>query len=311
MNLIPIRPIIIIGPTGSGKTALAHSMFEEMASQGTPCEIVNLDSFQIYRGLDIGTAKPSRSEQIQYHYHGLDLCELTEHMDAHVFSDRMTHICQDITARQKQPLCVGGSGLYLRAFLHGLDAFPKRDDAVRAHIRAKASQEGWPACHAWLATVDPTRAKELHPNDKTRIERALEIFLTTGIPMGEQCQKTQTLSMQPARFESHIIHVEPPTDYLKERIARRVGTMFENGWLEEVAALVDKYKERIFEFHGIKAIGYKDIAHYILGDSPYKNKEELMEHIRAQTWQYARRQLTWNAKEKKDGVWSPYPSSLT
>lgn len=299
--------LLILGATASGKTALAHAIADNFRLQGKECELVNLDAFQIYKELNIGTAKPTKEEITKYHYHGIDICTLEENLDANTFARITWEACSNIYAKKHIPICVGGSGLYLRAFLHGLDNLPNRDEKIRTQIQNTALEHGWPYCHAWLAKVDPVRAQELHPNDKTRIERALEIFLVTGKPQSAMRSRENTLKDQQTLFPCYVIHCKRPSSELKERIHMRVKQLFNQGWLEEVVQLHKKYGERLSEFHSMQAIGYKQILSALTGDNnskmlAYPNclDEELIQKITTLTWQYAKKQLTWVAKEKID-----------
>lgn len=296
----PISKIpIIIGATASGKTALAHELCEELEKKGRGCEIVNLDAFQIYKELNAGTAKPSAAEQTRYAYHGIDVCTVQENLDANSFASLAHAYCVQIEQRNKVPICVGGSGLYLRAFLHGLDELPPRNTEIRKHIQSRAEREGWPSLHAWLVQVDPIRASQLHPNDKVRIERALEIFLSSGTPMGAQLSHTKALSAQKTLFPSFVIQVEPPKETLKKRIAERVPHLFAQGWVEEVEQLHARFGSALAHFYSMRAIGYAQVLQFILNEKRTP-QSELMAQITTATTQYAKRQMTWNAQEKKD-----------
>ena len=299
--------VLILGPTASGKTALAHSIAEGLKQSGIIAELVNLDAFQIYQNVSAGTAKPNSDEIKKYQYHGIDILQPQENLDANSFAKIVTKTCQEITSRHHIPICVGGSGLYLRAFLHGLDDLPPRDDEFRSQLRKLADEKSWPWCHQLLNEVDPIRASELHPNDKTRIERALEIYKILGKPMSSLRSKTDIIGTQNTLFPCYVVHLEPNDLFLKERIKERVPLLFKQGWLREVQNLLDIYGEEIKNFHSMKAIGYLEILDYLI-----KNREQLpqilqseipdylIEKINTMTWQYAKKQGTWNSKEKKD-----------
>lgn len=289
--------VLILGPTASGKTSLAHTLSEQFSLQNKECEIVNLDAFQIYKELNIGTAKPTPDEILKYNYHGVDVCNLHENLDANTFATMARSYCKNIWARNKLPICVGGSGLYLRSFLHGLDNLPVRDENIRAQIKLVAQEHGWPYCHDWLRQVDPLRAQELHPNDKVRIERALEIFLLTGKPQSANRSKESILKEQTTLFPCYVIHCRPPSEELKQKIHMRVEQLFKMGWQSEVKQLFEKYGNQLQQFHAMQAIGYKQILNHL--HDPQVN---LMQKISTLTWQYAKKQLTWCAKEKMDFV---------
>lgn len=293
-----MKTILILGATASGKSALAHTIHEFLAKNGVDASVVNLDAFQIYRELNIGTAKPSLDERRRFHYRGLDLCSIQEQWDANLLASYAVQTCQGILNQGGVPICVGGSGLYTRAFLHGLDDMPPRNEGLRTQIRARASAEGWPNCHLWLSTLDPKRAKELHPNDKTRIERALEIVLSTGETMSEKQTKQNPIHAQTHQFPMFVIHKVCPQSALKESIFKRVSQLLEEGWMEEVRGLFQKYGDFLPSFHSFKAIGYSTILSALKNGK--RSTPELVGDISTLTWQYAKRQMTWNRKEHAD-----------
>ena len=306
---INFKAIIIIGPTASGKSALAHQIYNHFKEKNIKFAIVNLDAFQIYKHVTAGTAKPSLAEQKEYNYYCIDLLSPDAAMDANLYAKLIHAQCQDLYNKGIIPLCVGGSGLYLRAFLHGLDSLPGRDENIRTKIRQMAVSNGWPYCHAELAKVDPIRASELHPNDKTRIERALELYYLLGKPMSSLRSKTNNIGEQSTLFPSFLIHLEPNEFSLKEKINTRVPLLFAQNWIHEVTTLLDNYGEQLINFNSMKAIGYLDVIRFVLEIkrqneklNPLSAPPELLERISTLTWQYAKRQLTWNAKEKKDVI---------
>jgi tRNA dimethylallyltransferase len=299
--------ILIIGPTASGKTALAHTIADDLKLKNINTEIVNLDAFQIYKEVNAGTAKPNSNEMNKYHYHCIDIISPHENLDANSFAKTASNTCREISTRRNIPICVGGSGLYLRAFLHGLDDLPPRDNEFRTHLRKIAEKKGWPWCHQLLYKIDPIRAAEVHPNDKTRIERALEIHKILGKPMSSLRSKTNSICIQNTLFPCYIVHMEPVDSFLKERIKERIPLLFQQGWFFEVQQLLKKYGDHLKNFHSMKAIGYSEIINYLL---EYKEKLplnigteipiHLLDKINTLTWQYAKKQGTWNSKEKKD-----------
>ena len=293
--------IVIIGSTASGKSELAHFISKYYNSTWQKTAIINLDAFQIYKELNAGTAKPTIYEQQEYEYHGLNICNIQENIDALKFSEICIEYKNEILNQNKIAICVGGSGLYLRAFLHGLDEVPSRSPEIRNEIRKKAEDYGWTWCYEWLKKIDLKRSEQIHQNDKIRIERALEIYLSTGKPMSEFESKNEVLHEQKLNFPCSIIYTDRPKDDLKNRIQKRVVQMIENGWIEEVENLYKKYGENLFEFYSMRAIGYIEILNFIKNKD--KNKNELIEKINSRTWQYAKRQITWNSKEKKHYIW--------
>lgn len=294
--------IIILGPTGVGKTNFAHRFADELRNQGKEVAFLSLDPFQTYQGWNIGTAKPTPKEQEEYSYKNIDLFDASQTLDAAKFAK----ICDDLRTQylddRKTIICVGGSGLYTRAFLHGLDNSPTRDEKIRSEIRQKADQNGWKWCHQWLQSLDSKRASQIHENDKTRIERALEICLLSQRNPSKINSKDAVLKAQKLRFPCSIIFVTCPKDQLKQQIFQRVTTMFEHGWIAEVEEIYEKFGEKCRDFSAMKAIGYLDILDYLLSENSSR-KEQLINKIQTKTWQYAKRQMTWFAKEKKHFIW--------
>jgi len=300
------QAVFVIGPTASGKTAFAHQLFEQLAQQfNRPCGLVNLDAYQFYRGVDIGTAKPSDDELRKYDYRGIDILDPQESIDAARYAEFVWSACREFAAAGQLPVCVGGSGLYLRSILHGLDVLPPRNDQLRDMFRASANAWGWPVLHGWLNALAPERAAQLHPNDKTRIERALEIVfqLPESISPHDVFRAPKALSEQELLGDCYVIHVDCADDILKKRIEGRIEQMFSAGWLEEVQTLKKRWGTDFLQTQAGKAIGYSDIFEALelaqCQNRSLTSKEivELKSRIATLTWQYVRRQRTWNAKE--------------
>lgn len=317
------KAIFVIGPTASGKTALAHAIADSLLAQGKGCELVNIDAFQFYRGVSAGTAKPSPAEIAHYKYHGIDMLNSKASMDAARYAQFVWGACKEIYARGNLPVCVGGSGLYLRAVLHGLDPLPARSDELRQMFRACAEAWGWPELHRWLELLAPERARELHPNDKTRIERALEIVfqLPEGVTPKDVFTKMNPLSQQSSVGDIFLIQVDSGDALLKQRIALRIAGMFSSGWFEEVVGLKLNIGDVFAQSQVFRAIGYSQIWEWIatndclavsseteLSRLRARCESELAERIATLTWQYVRRQRTWNAKERLD--WAVDSTSL-
>lgn len=300
VNIMKYKSITIIGPTASGKTALAHALSDALAQKNIATEIINLDAFQIYTEFSIGTAKPTLDEQIKYKYHCLNICQTNESMDANLYASLAHKACKEILERNAFPICVGGSGLYLRAFLHGLDDFPPQNQEIRQKIRQYAQENGWDKCYEKLSHIDPVRAKELHPNDHMRIERALEIFELTQTPVSQLQTKKDPLHNQTVNLDSFIIHIEHDNEKLKENIVQRTRQLFAAGWIEEVESLYKKYGDSLADFNAMRAIGYKAILDAIQSKQIHHQTEQLVQQIAHDTFKYAKRQKTWNKKEKKD-----------
>jgi tRNA dimethylallyltransferase len=270
-----------MGPTASGKTALAVSL-----SARFPLEIVSVDSALVYRGMDVGTAKPDAATLARAPHHLLDIREPSETYSAAAFCDDARALMAAISARGRVPLLVGGTMLYFRALLRGLDDLPRADAALRKRLEHAAAERGWPALHAELAAVDPATAARLAPNDSQRIGRALEIFELTGVPMSAQLARGE--SVLPYRV-LQLALVPSDRAALHRRIGERFDAMLEAGLVDEVEmlrrnALLDA------TMPSMRAVGYRQAWAYLDGDIDAK---ALREQGVAATRQLAKRQLTW------------------
>jgi len=273
--------IFLMGPTASGKTALAVSLVERF-----PLEIISVDSALVYRGMDIGTAKPDAATLARAPHHLLDIRDPTEVYSAAAFCDDAKRLMADIVARGKVPLLVGGTMLYFRALLQGLDDLPRADAALRKKLEAEAAARGWPALHAELAAVDPVTAARLAPNDSQRIGRALEIFRLTGKPMSAQLDRAQ--SELPYRV-LQLALIPSDRAVLHQRIAARFDAMLAEGLLEEVKTL-RRSDALTPDLPAMRAVGYRQAWACLDGEIDSK---ELREQGIAATRQLAKRQLTW------------------
>jgi len=274
--------IILMGPTASGKSALA------MALAGTlPCEIVSVDSAQIYQGMDVGTAKPTRSERSEVPHHLIDIVEPHDRYSAALFRDDALTAMREIAERDRIPLLVGGTMLYFRALLEGLNELPEADAMVRLVIDTLAEEQGWPAVHARLAAVDPETAARLAPNDAQRIQRALEVYQLTGKTMAELLKKPRYVYFPYRPIKIALI----PGDrsMLHERIAGRFDAMLQAGLVDELRALRDQYGLEA-DMPSMRSVGYRQAWQYLEGEI---GREELREQGIAATRQLAKRQLTW------------------
>lgn len=272
----------LMGPTASGKTALAMEWVQQH-----PFEIVSVDSAMIYRDMNIGTAKPNASELAQAPHHLIDIRDPTEHYSVGEFLKDVSQLIAEIRARGKQPLLVGGTMLYFKALRDGLAVLPEQDPTLRAQIDREAAEGGWPALHQKLLAIDPVSAAKIKPNDSQRIERALEVFYLTGTPLSTLQQQTAHPDQGlPLTFFALL-----PTDrsVLHQRIMTRVDAMLTAGFIEEVAALREKYALTP-DLPSMRAVGYRQIWEYLEGRLP---KSELRDRIVFATRQYAKRQLTW------------------
>ena len=273
--------IFLMGPTASGKTALAVSLVERF-----PLEIVSVDSALVYRDMNIGTAKPDAATLSRAPHHLLDIRDPTESYSAAAFCADAQRLMADITARGKVPLLVGGTMLYFRALLQGLDDLPRADPALRKKREIEAASRGWPALHVELAQVDPVTAQRLSPNDSQRIGRALEIYQLTGKPMSALLDQAQTAL--PYRV-LQLALIPSDRAVLHQRIATRFDTMLAEGLLDEVEALRKTYA-LTSDLPAMRAVGYRQAWAYLDGAI---DRAGLREQGLAATRQLAKRQLTW------------------
>ena len=273
--------LVLAGPTGAGKTDWAIRLAES-----APVEIVSVDSALVYRGLDIGTAKPARELRERVPHHLIDICEPTESYSAGRFVPDAVAAVRDVHARRRVPLLVGGTMLYLRSLLHGLAPLPQADSRLRAELDARAARQGWPALHAELARLDPEAAARVAPTDSQRIQRALEVCYNTGRPISE----LQRATVSPlAGRRVHYWMLAPPRAVLHERIQRRFEAMMAAGFLEEVRSL--RRNGALTARHpSMRAVGYRQLWAHLDGQYPL---EEAVRRGVAATRQLAKRQLTW------------------
>ncbi len=280
---VPSHPpaIFLMGPTASGKTALAVALVERF-----PLEIISVDSALVYRDMNIGTAKPDAATLARAPHHLLDIRDPTEAYSAAAFCDDARRLMADIVARGKVPLLAGGTMLYFRALLQGLDDLPRADPALRHELQDEAAQRGWPALHAELAQVDPATAARLAPNDAQRIGRALEIFRLTGRPMSALLDRAH------AALPYRVLQLALiPSDraVLHRRIAARFDVMLADGLIDELQSLRQTYRLDASQ-PAMRAVGYRQTWAYLEGAI---DVAALREQGIAATRQLAKRQLTW------------------
>jgi tRNA dimethylallyltransferase len=271
-----------LGPTASGKTAVALALAERF-----PVEIVSVDSAQVYRGMDVGTAKPGTAERERVPHHLIDILDPTEAYSAGRFRDDALSLSREIFARGRVPLFAGGTMLYAAALFRGLADLPSAQPAIRAGIDAEAARDGWPALHARLAEVDPQTARRLKPTDAQRIQRALEVHRHTGRALSSLHADA---AHAPLPFEALRISLEPSDRaVLHERIARRFGAMLDAGLVDELKGLRERYRlDR--SMPSMRAVGYRQAWETLEGEQP---AETLEARGVAATRQLAKRQLTW------------------
>ena len=279
-----VDALALVGPTASGKTAAALALAE--ALQGG-AEIISMDSALVYRGMDIGTAKPSRAELAQVPHHLIDTHEPTQSYSAAEFAKDAARLIAEVRARGKTPLLVGGTMLYFKALTEGLDDMPPSDPQVRAELQQRAQAEGWPALHAQLQRVDPLTAQRLAPQDSQRIGRALEVWTLTGRPLSAFHQGSATRA--PA-WHIPVLSLEPQDRaWLHARIAQRFEAMMVQGLVAEVRALRAR-GDLHPELPSMRCVGYRQVWQGL--DEGWSEAAMAERGIFA-TRQLAKRQLTW------------------
>jgi tRNA dimethylallyltransferase len=283
MNQPRLPPaILLMGPTASGKTAVAMALANRF-----PVELISVDSAQVFRDMDVGTAKPDRDTLARYPHRLIDLISPEESYSAARFRADALAAMADITAAGKVPLLAGGTMLYFRALLHGLADLPQADAALRGEIDAEAASEGWPAMHAKLALFDPSTAARLHPTDSQRLQRALEIYRLTGRPMSELLAASE---QQKPPYDLLSIGLLPSDRaVLHQRIARRFDEMLLAGLDAEVTMLRQKYRLHL-NLPSMRCVGYRQTWEAQEGILPQK---ELRDRGIFATRQLAKRQITW------------------
>lgn len=279
-SLVAGKAHALLGPTASGKSRLALE-----AARRLPIEIVSVDSAQVYRGMDIGTAKPSAAERARVPHHLLDLVDPDERYSTGQFrADAIRAIC-GILERKKIPLLVGGTMLYYRSLAAGLDELPPADARVRAAISAEAARRGWPALHAELARTDPQAAARIAPNDAQRIQRALEVFRVTGEPISS----LQRGAAGPLPFTIRACALVPERAALHARIEKRFDAMLADGLVEEVRLLKGRYRLSA-DMPSMRAVGYRQVWQFLEGEC---DAAAMRARAIAATRQLAKRQITW------------------
>jgi tRNA dimethylallyltransferase len=281
------KGLILTGPTACGKTALALDLAERIGG-----EIVALDSMTVYRGMDIGTAKPTAAERSRVPHHVIDVLDPWESLTVAWWLAQAETACAEIASRGKRPIFVGGTPFYLKALLHGLFDGPPADPELRRSLEAEAVRDGNAALHAKLSLVDPKTATRLHPNDVRRVVRALEVHTLTGKPISDWQQNWDTDSFAgsaaPPPGKVPGVVLELPRQVLYDRINRRVDVMLATGWLDEVRTL--RALPQPLSREARQALGYRELLEYLETGGDWNETVEL---IRTHTRQFAKRQLTW------------------
>ncbi|WP_240954192.1 tRNA (adenosine(37)-N6)-dimethylallyltransferase MiaA [Solimonas marina] len=278
-----------MGPTASGKTALAMALAERL-----PIEIISVDSALVYRGLDIGSAKPDAAMLARVPHHLIDILDPADSYSAARFAADARRLIADIRSRGRVPLLVGGTMLYFRALTQGLSTLPSADLALRQRLEGEARLAGWPALHARLAARDPETAARLHPNDQQRIQRALEIIEISGMTPTAFYAQARDGAAADARW-CRIALNPPARSELHARIATRFHAMIADGFVDEVRRLHQR-GDLHPDLPAIRAVGYRQLWGYLDGDY---GLPEAIERGIAATRQFAKRQLTWLRSESE------------
>jgi tRNA dimethylallyltransferase len=277
-----VKAVFLMGPTASGKSAVAMALAERF-----PVEIVSVDSAQVYRGMDVGTAKPGAHERRRVPHHLIDVVDPTEAYSAGRFRQEALRLVGEIHARGRIPLLAGGTMLYFRALTRGLADLPPAQPHLRREMEERAAREGWPALHAELARVDPASAGRIEPTDAQRIQRALEVYRHAGETLTALHARTPTAELA---FDTLKISLEPSDrGVLHQRIAQRFRAMLEQGLVDELAALRGRYALAP-ELPSMRAVGYRQALDVLEGRAPAATLEA---RGIAATRQLAKRQLTW------------------
>lgn len=291
MSALP-PAIFLMGPTAAGKTDLAIELTKVL-----PCELISVDSALVYRGMDIGTAKPSKALLDKYPHRLIDILDPSQSYSAADFRSDALQAMAEITARGKIPLLVGGTMLYFKALLEGLADMPAADAQVRAQLEAEAASRGWQALHDELASIDPVSAARIHPNDPQRLVRALEVYRVSGMSMTAHREQQSAQTAQASASGRHQLPYTvanlaiAPTDrkVLHDRIALRFRQMLDEGFVEEVIVLRSR-GDLHSDLPSIRAVGYRQVWDYLDGKLTH---DQMQERGIIATRQLAKRQFTW------------------
>jgi len=291
--------LFIVGPTASGKSALAVALAKKLGG-----EIVSADSMLIYKGMDIGTAKPTKKERGEIQHHGLDHIPPTKIFSVFAYRQFALKVIRDIVKRGKVPIVAGGTGFYVRALLEGLSPLPGTHVAIRRELEREALEKGLPALYIRLLKLDPPRARAIGPHNQRRIIRALEIYLVSGKKPSETLRKTPGL--REIGYAPVVIGIHRDRDALYQKINRRVDTMFRKGLVREVTRLAQKKLSKT----ALQGVGYKETLDWI-HDKGARSLAEVKGRIQQTTRHFAKRQWTWFKREKDiRWVWWPENASL-
>ena len=289
------QALALTGPTASGKTGLALRLAEHL-----PCEIISMDSALVYRDMDIGTAKPTAAERAAVPHHLIDTVSPLEHYSAADFTADCVRLVSDIRARGRLPLIVGGTMMYYHALTQGLNTLPQADDTVRARLQQEKAQHGTAGLYRRLQQADPDTAERLQPQDTQRIERALEVWLVTGIPLSRHLAAPRgTPPLRPAA----LALIPADRALLHRKIEARFSAMLADGLIDEVRLLQQRYPALTAQMPSMRCVGYRQVWNYLTDGT---DRAGLLEQGSAATRQLAKRQLTWLRKTPADAVCDPF-----
>jgi len=290
---MPAKVLSIVGPTGVGKSSLALELARECRQQHQHIEIVSMDSALVYRGMNIGTAKPTPNEQAEVMHHLIDIRDPSESYSAAHFASDAKKIIGEIQVRGHIPLIVGGTMLYWRAWVYGFSKLPPADPQTRKYLDEEAALLGWPGMHAKLAQIDPVTASRLQPNDSQRIQRALEVYALTGQPLSQLFEESPSATGRNSEQLEHdveVISLEPSNrQALHVRLEERFDQMLENNFMDEVRALFER-GDLHTNLPAIRSVGYRQVWEYLEGKVDYPTMKQ---KAYAATRQLSKRQVTW------------------
>lgn len=291
---IPSSTLCIIGPTASGKSGLAQALAE--SGLLGPCEIINMDSALVYRGLDIGTAKPSSDDRARVPHHLIDLCNPEDRYSVAAFLRDCNTALEAIHSRGKKALVVGGTMLYFKALRHGIDEIPSTNEEIRLKVADEARQHGWPAMHERLRAVDPVTAARLAPSDAQRISRALEVYRATGQSLSQWIAQSQSRGSALGAREMKtfpVVSLEPGNRALLHQVIEgRLREMVKKGFLSEVRDLRAR-AGLTAEHPSMRAVGYRQAWAHLDRQSGFESEAEFFQRALEATRQLAKRQITW------------------
>ncbi len=276
--------LVILGPTASGKTSLAIAL-----SRYLRCEIISLDSALVYKGMNIGSAKPTKEELSLVRHHLIDICDPKDSYSAADFRTDCIIKVEEITQRGALPIICGGTMMYYKALVDGLSPLPPTDDKIRAEVLAEASRIGWPLMHEKLKEIDPKSYLRLNPNDKQRISRALEVYYQTGRSMSSFFDEQPKEACPFERFECILLPKNDDRSALRDSIRLRFKQMLEQGFVEEVRTLKNRGDLNL-NMPSMRSVGYRQIWEYLEGKYDFETMQELAIHATAHL---AKHQMTW------------------